>query len=180
MSWLCLHMVLFLLVKDGTKFTNRSRGQQSYQSLSHRPITTKPVKLTAIVMHSASPPAMLAGAWPVNDDGEGGEVELLDVDPIPERTEGLESAAGPPTGKHNSFTRARISAATRMRRGKVSCRAPFSEAVRQKNGLSKSVVLHFLSHGPMLKTKDSLPQMQARFARSPHPDGGMYSSKQTC
>lgn len=133
------------------------------------------------MMHSASPPAILAGAWPVNDNGEGREVELLDVDPVPERTEGLGSATGPPTVKHNSFTRAKISAKTRTRGGgEVSHGAPFSGVVGQKDGLSGSVVLHFLSHGPRLKTKDSLPQMQVRFARSPHPDWGMYSSKQTC
>lgn len=85
-------------------------------------------------MYSASPPAILAGAWSVNDNGEGREVELLDVDPVPERTEGLESATGPPTVKHNSFTRAKISAARRMRGGKSqsSCSFQWSRWAKER------------------------------------------------
>lgn len=46
----------------------------------------------------------------MNGDGEGGEIEVLDVDPLPERIEALEYRVGPPKTKHNSRERAKISA----------------------------------------------------------------------
>lgn len=76
----------------------------------HRLKTTSPNKLTVSMIGSAIPSAMPAGAWPVNGGEEGREVEVLDVEPVPEKKEVLKSETEPPTGKHNSFARAETSA----------------------------------------------------------------------
>lgn len=89
--------------------------KESWSLSFHRPQNTTPDKPTAIVMKSANPLAILAGAWPVYGEGEGIEVEVLDVevldeDLILEVIEALKSTSRPPTLKHKSFTRAKVAA----------------------------------------------------------------------
>lgn len=56
-----------------------------------------PNEPAAIMMQRAKPLAILAGAWPVNGEGEGREVEMLEVDPLPEMVLALNKGS-PPTG----------------------------------------------------------------------------------
>ncbi|MCJ1424184.1 hypothetical protein MMC29_002071, partial [Sticta canariensis] len=59
---------------------------------------------------NANPPAILVGAWLVNDEGEGREVELLGKDPVLEGMGALGSTVVRPPATQYLFARAKVSA----------------------------------------------------------------------